>query len=110
MNLGNDFDINLALTDMEQYILDTNPFLDPLSPVYVKDAPEEVFMQSPLFRQVHRLLHIVAEAAGTIYKVSNNFSKFGDNTTVSHRCSFSKIPYGFLRHRWPNYSRPQSRT
>lgn len=38
MNLGNDLDINLALTDIEQYILDTNPFLDSLSPVYVKDA------------------------------------------------------------------------
>lgn len=62
MNLGDDFDINLALTDMEQYILDTNPFLDPLSPVYVKDAPLEVFLQSPLFRQVHRLLQIVSES------------------------------------------------
>lgn len=62
MNLGDNYDINLALTDIEQYILDTNPFLDPLSPVYVKDAPAEVFIQSPLFRQVHRLLEIISES------------------------------------------------
>lgn len=62
MNVGDDLDINLALTDMEQYILDTNPFLYPLSSVYVKDAPLEVFLQSPLFRQVHRLLQIVSES------------------------------------------------
>lgn len=44
MYLGNDYDINLALTDIEQYILDTNPFLDLLSPVYIKEAPLVVFL------------------------------------------------------------------
>lgn len=74
MILGDDYDINLALTDIEQYILDTNPFLDPLSPVYVKDAPEEVFMQSPLFRQVHRLLLIISESgtAGVKFTQAGN--------------------------------------
>lgn len=74
MNLGDDYDINLALTDIEQYILDTNPFLDPLSPVYVKDAPAEVFMQSPLFRQVHRLMQIISESepAGVKFTQTGN--------------------------------------
>lgn len=74
MNLGDDLDINLALTDIEQYILDTNPFLDPLSPVYVKDAPLEVFQQSPLFRQVHRLLQIISESepAGVKFTQAGN--------------------------------------
>lgn len=74
MNLVDDYDINLALTDIEQYILDTNPFLDPLSPVYVKDAPAEMFMQSPLFRQVHRLLQIISEAgtAGVKFTQAGN--------------------------------------
>ena len=62
MNIGEEYNIDLALTDIEQYILDTNPFLDPLSLVYVNDAPLEVFLQSPLFRQVHRLMQIISES------------------------------------------------
>lgn len=62
MSLGNpsSTDLALALTDMEQCILYTDPFLDPLSPVYVKGATVEVFMESPIFRHVHRLMEIIS--------------------------------------------------
>lgn len=41
-------------------ILMKNPFLDENSALYIKDAPNEVFMQSPLLRQVHRILEVVS--------------------------------------------------
>lgn len=51
-------------SEIEMYLLENRPWIDELSPVYVKDAPEEVYMQSPLLRQVRRLLHILDEQDG----------------------------------------------
>lgn len=54
------------ISDLEFYILHTTPWIDKLSPLYVKDAPKEVFDEVPVLRQVRRLLEIIRENGGQL--------------------------------------------
>jgi len=54
------------ISDLEFYILHTTPWIDNLSPVYVKDAPDEVFAEIPVLRQARRLLKILEENGGKL--------------------------------------------
>lgn len=54
------------ISDFELYILHTTPWIDKLSPVFVKDAPDEVFEEVPVLRQVKRLLEILERNGGQL--------------------------------------------
>jgi len=54
------------ISDLEFYILHSTPWTDKLSPVYVKNAPIEVFDEVPVLRQIKRFLEIIEENGGKI--------------------------------------------
>lgn len=52
------------LTDMEVHLLMTRPWIDELSPVYLKQVDDVVYGEVPLLRQMLRLLSILDETGG----------------------------------------------
>lgn len=52
------------LTDMEVHLLVTRPWIDELSPVYLKQVDDDVYREVPLLRQMLKLLAILEETGG----------------------------------------------
>ena len=52
------------LTEMEVDILVSRPWIDELSPVFLKEVSEDVYREVPLLRQMLRLLAILEETGG----------------------------------------------